>query len=67
MAEFAEGLELDLASRKEQMANHTREMGSFFESVLGKTGLLKDNIQDTFEFITNEVQVSPFPSFSSWC
>ena len=61
MAEFAEGLELDLEHAKQAMAAHTREMDVHFEGTVDRAELLKSTIQGSFEVLTNGVQVSVLP------
>jgi hypothetical protein len=58
MAEFTEGLELDLEHAKQAMTAHAREMDAYFDDALSQAGQLRAKMQGTMETFSNEVQVS---------
>jgi hypothetical protein len=64
MAEFTEGLELDLEHAKKAMAEHAWEMDAYFEHSLGQAGQLRTKMQGTMEAFSNEAQVSSLSEFS---
>jgi hypothetical protein len=67
MAEFTEGLELDLEHAKKAMAEHARKMDAYFEDSLGQAGQLRTKMQGTMEGFSNEVQVSSLSDFRFSC
>jgi Tfp pilus assembly protein PilE len=65
MAEFAEGLDLDLEHAKRAMAEQAREMEAYFEDSMTQAGQLRAKMQGTMVAFSNYFQVSPFGSFDA--
>ena len=63
MAEFTEGLELDLEHAKQSMRAHAREMGAYFDDALSQAGQLRAKMQGTMEAFSDEIQVNFLPRF----
>lgn len=58
MAEFSEGLEVDLLHVKQAMSEHTQAMNSYFDGVMSHAELLKVKVQGSFEVFSDEFQVN---------
>lgn len=59
MAEFADGLDHDLRKIKEDMAEHARSAGSYFEGVKAHADHLKIKLQNSMEVIITDFKASP--------
>ena len=62
IAEFSQGVELELRKIKETMEEQTRATDSYFEGMMKQAQHLKANLQDTLETLSDDVMVS-LPSF----